>query len=193
MSDSGYANNFHNIEKSWPLIPKTKIIKQATYTSPDSGNTVWPQFLINKSEANNILTPKENIGKSVKPILSGNNYSAGGATTVCKGLGKKGEYTPPPIGPLRSGESCLKSEQDLQSYNQIDSYLKQHNNRANPSTVYIIWGGANNAFIELGKFGDKSIFSKLYFMAKYLITNQVQRADAIQAMKNAAKDIAYDT
>lgn len=45
LSDVGYANNFHKIKKNWPDIPETPtIIKQATYTSPKVGETVWPQF-----------------------------------------------------------------------------------------------------------------------------------------------------
>lgn len=196
LSDSGYANNFHNIDKNWPVIPgSSRKFKQSTYSSPNSNHTVWPQYLEvsnqNVSLPNNIFSPKENIGKSVKPSLNGNNYAAGGATTVCKGIGNGNDYTPPPIGPLRTRETC---DTAVEKYNQIDSYLKQHNNKANPNTIYIIWGGANNAFLQLGNFANnQSALAKIYFLAKYLITGEVSIPSAVKGMTNAAKDIAYDT
>ncbi|AEI36849.1 SGNH/GDSL hydrolase family protein [Francisella salina] len=198
LSDSGYANNFHNIDSGWPLIPgDLKDVKQPTLTSPDKGNTVWIQFLSqdNKilSTPNNIYTPGENINRSVKPVLDGNNYAAGGATTVCKGLGNKGDYTPPPLGPLREGENCLVGQEDIQKHNQIDSYLKQHQNKADPDSIYIIWGGANNLFIQLGYFADnRSILSKIYYLMKYKVTGEVLPDHEILKVENAAEDIASD-
>ncbi|BCD91866.1 hypothetical protein fh0823_20050 [Francisella halioticida] len=200
LSDSGYTNNFHNIDKDWPtILGNSKKVKQATYSSPNEGYTVWPQYLgiNNKSIAtpNNIFTPKKNISRSVKPSLSGNDYAAGGATTICNGIGEKDDYTPPPIGPLRAGESCDNSQQNtIEKYNQIDSYLKQHNNKANPNTIYIIWAGANNTFLQLESFtNNQSILAKVYFLVKYLVTDNVSPTNEIRGMVNAAKDIAYDT
>lgn len=200
LSDVGYANNFHKIKKNWPDIPETPtIVKQATYTSPKVGETVWPQFLALKYRnenigiSNNINTPELNINQSVIPKLIGNNYAAGGSATVCKGIGEDGDYAPSPIGPLRKGEYCDESEVSIQEHNQIDSYLNQNNNQANSNTVYIIWGGANNAFLALNDFSNNtSTLSKLYLLTKYLIVNEVSPMQAISKMQSAADDIAYD-
>lgn len=41
LSDSGYTSTFHNIDKDWPKIPADpKKVKQATYSSPNEGDTV---------------------------------------------------------------------------------------------------------------------------------------------------------
>ncbi|MED7788856.1 SGNH/GDSL hydrolase family protein [Francisella sp. 19X1-34] len=198
LSDAGYANNFHNIDNDWPTIPSnSKKIKQATYSSPDAHYTVWPQYLgiNNKNIAtpNNLLTFPQNINRAVKPFLKGNDYAAGGATTICKGIGEKGDYIPPPIGPLRDGENCMDDSKNIEKYNQIDSYLKQHNNKANPNTIYIIWGGANNAFLQLQAFtNNRSMLVKLYFLIKYSITGSVSPTKELKGMDNAAKDIVYD-
>jgi outer membrane lipase/esterase len=94
LSDAGYANNFHNINSDWPkLSTNSKEPKQPTYSSPDPHYTVWPQCLNMKykniSIPNNIFTLPQNINKAVKPSLNGNDYPAGGATTICKGIGPK--------------------------------------------------------------------------------------------------------
>ncbi|WP_150467846.1 SGNH/GDSL hydrolase family protein [Francisella sp. SYW-9] len=198
LSDAGYANNFYNINSDWPKLPaNSKEPKQATYSSPSDHYTVWPQYLNmkykNVSIPNNILTLPQNINKAVKPTLKGNDYAAGGATTTCEGIGEKGGYTPPPIGPLRGGESCDDNQNIIEKYNQIDSYLKQHGNKANPNTIYIIWGGANNAFLQLQDFTEnQSTLVKLYFLMKYYITGGVSPTKQLKKMNSAAKDIVYD-
>ncbi|QIW10997.1 SGNH/GDSL hydrolase family protein [Francisella sp. LA112445] len=198
LSDTGYANNFHNIDSDWPTIPtNSKMLKQATYSSPDIHYTVWPQYLSESNKdisiPNNIFTLPQNINRAVKPSLKGNDYAAGGATTICKGIGKKGDYIPPPIGPLRDGLNCSDSDNTIEKYNQIDSYLKQHDNKADSNTIYIIWGGANNAFLQLQDFANnQSTLAKLYLLIKYYITGDVSLTKELKGMDSAAKDIAYD-
>ena len=135
--------------------------------------------------------------------LAGNNYAQGGATTTCAGIGLVLDkslfsayappgnvplYMPSPIGPIPqvNGEpaySCPKAQSpneslqpvydQLENYNQIDSYLSQQKlKHADPDKVYILWGGANNLFLEVEK--------------------HPTAAEAAQVMTQAAGDIAYD-
>ena len=102
LSDVGYENNLSNVYNEvfgipWPLIQITKdgsykhtnIEKQPTFTSPQDGNTIWPQFLMDGNATTNTYnTPKTNIGISVKNIpVTGNVYAAGGATITGVGIG----------------------------------------------------------------------------------------------------------
>jgi outer membrane lipase/esterase len=147
LSDSGYYDKLPDSYSGWPTIDGSidSIKKQPTFTTPQKLPTTWLQQLansnkINSAIPNNIGTPKYNIlHKSVTGKLNGNIYAAGGATTVCAGIGgdygPHSSYTPPPVGP-RSNKSC-----PMNRYNQIDSYLKQHDGKANPKDIYIIWAG----------------------------------------------------
>ena len=98
-------------------------------------------------------------------------------------------YIPSPIGPIpqingQPAYSCPKAEspnENLQPVydqsekdNQIDSYLNQHDGDADPEKVYILWGGANNLFIQIQKIPTPSA------------------AEIAKAMAQAAGDIAYD-
>ncbi len=96
-------------------------------------------------------------------------------------------YMPSPIGPIpqvngHPAYSCPKATDaglqpvydQLENYNQIDSYLNQNNGMADASKVYILWGGANNLFLEVAKKPTPSA------------------AEVAQAMTQAAGDIAYD-
>ncbi|WP_440615407.1 SGNH/GDSL hydrolase family protein [Cysteiniphilum sp. 6C5] len=97
-------------------------------------------------------------------------------------------YMPSPIGPIpqvngQPAYSCPKAtDADLQpvydqleNYNQIDSYLSQQPlKHADPNKVYILWGGANNLFLEVAKQPTPS------------------PAAVAQVMTQAAGDIAYD-
>ncbi len=97
-------------------------------------------------------------------------------------------YMPSPIGPIpqvngQPAYSCPKAQSpneslqpvydQLENYNQIDSYLSQQPlKHADPDKVYILWGGANNLFLEVEK--------------------HPTAAEAAQVMTQAAGDIAYD-
>ncbi|WHN66517.1 SGNH/GDSL hydrolase family protein [Cysteiniphilum sp. QT6929] len=103
-------------------------------------------------------------------------------------------YIPSPIGPIpqvngQPAYSCPKaSDADLQpvydqleNYNQIDSYLQTMpfngptgQYQADPDKIYILWGGANNLFLEVAKQPTPSA------------------AEVAQVMTQAAGDIAYD-
>ncbi|WP_151193067.1 SGNH/GDSL hydrolase family protein [Cysteiniphilum sp. JM-1] len=99
-------------------------------------------------------------------------------------------YMPSPIGPIpqvngQPAYSCPKAQSpneslqpvydQLESYNQIDSYLSQQSLKyADPDKVYILWGGANNLFLEVAKQPTPSA------------------AEVAQVMTQAAGDIAYD-
>lgn len=96
-------------------------------------------------------------------------------------------YMPSPIGPIPqvSGHpaySCPKATDanlqpvydQLENYNQIDSYLNQNKGVADPEKVYILWGGANNLFLEVAKKPTPTA------------------AAVAQVMTQAAGDIAYD-
>ncbi len=98
-------------------------------------------------------------------------------------------YMPSPIGPIpqvngQPAYSCPKAQSpneslqpvydQLENYNQIDSYLNQNNGMADASKVYILWGGANNLFLEVAKKPTPSA------------------AEVAQVMTQAAGDIAYD-
>ncbi|AIT09743.1 hypothetical protein LO80_07040 [Candidatus Francisella endociliophora] len=181
LSDVGYYNNLANIwqqkqQKPWPKTIDGKNLKQPTFSTPVI-NAIWSQKLDKlagiKLTTNNLNTPKMNAESGavvVDEISQGNNYAAGGATTTCDGISVDGVYTPPPIGPSQS-ENC-----EINKYNQIDSYLSQHDNQANPNTVYLIWGGANNAFILLSKVASGTISPE----------------EASKGMVDAANDIIKD-
>lgn len=103
-------------------------------------------------------------------------------------------YMPSPIGPIpqvngQPAYSCPKATDanlqpvydQLENYNQIDSYLQSmHFNgatgkhQADPDKVYILWGGANNLFLEVAKKPTPTA------------------AEVAQVMTQAAGDIAYD-
>ncbi|WP_395947362.1 SGNH/GDSL hydrolase family protein [Caedibacter taeniospiralis] len=148
LSDSGYQNLLP-YKQGWPDIPDTATPKSATFTTP--GGKVWGEHLesllgrvVSTNNTNKIPTTSTASGN-----LSGNNYAAGGATTTCTGITVSASgniiYSPPPIGPLRTGETC--PDPSIQQYNQIDNYLTSNSNQADPTAIYILWGGANNIFI----------------------------------------------
>ncbi|MDA0910188.1 MAG: SGNH/GDSL hydrolase family protein [Proteobacteria bacterium] len=148
LSDSGYQNLLQ-ATPGWPNIPDTSTPKLPTFTTP--GGKVWGQHLesILGRNVNTNNTNKLPVTLTASGTLSGNNYAAGGATTTCTGITASDSgniiYSPPPIGPLRTGESC--PDPTIQQYNQIDNYLASNSNQANPNAIYILWGGANNIFI----------------------------------------------
>ena len=177
LSDAGYQDILPNNYPDWPNMPTKQDPKQPTFTSPVPGNTVWPQYLVADYDfkaailPNNQNTPPQNV-LSVDGKMVGNDYAAGGATTTCTGIGLSKDnvnyYTPPPIGPLREGQSC--NDKNIENYNEIDNYLSQHNNKADPNDIYIIFGGANNAFRDMNADAMKSAASDIVFDADYLVS-----------------------
>ncbi len=105
-------------------------------------------------------------------------------------------YMPSPIGPIpqvngQPAYSCPKAQSpneslqpvydQLENYNQIDSYLQTMpfngptgQYQADPDKIYILWGGANNLFLEVAKKPTPTA------------------AEVAQVMTQAAGDIAYD-
>jgi outer membrane lipase/esterase len=180
LSDSGYYDKLPESYSDWPTIDGS-IKKQPTFTTPQKLPTTRLQQLansnkINSAIPNNIGTPEYNIShKSVTGKLNGNIYAAGGATTVCAGIegdyGSHISYIPPPVG-SSSNKSC-----PMNRYNQIDSYLNQHDGKANSKDIYIIWAGANNAFMLL---------------AGTDVNDKEARKKAVSGMQEAAKDVIED-
>ncbi len=170
LSDGGYQDLLQG-QAGWPKIPNTNTPKAPTFTTP--GGVPWSEalaiYLGEAIQVNNTNPVLGTVTSSKEGI--GNNYAAGGATTTCTGitssLNGKLIYSPPPIGPSRSGEKC--QDANIENYNQIDTYLSGHNHVADSNAIYILWGGANNILKA------KSAPNTLPEVAI-----------------NAAKDIAYD-
>ncbi len=187
----------------WPTIPNTSDNKEATYTTP--GGHVWATVLGNLVGQSPALSKPNNINymyparyrwpalRTESATLNGNNYAQGGATTTCEGIGVKilkvPLYIPAPIGPIPTvdgtvhGKPLYSCPQDqfvpagIEKYNQIDSYLSQNGNNADPDKVYILWGGANNLFLEIQKYPNPT---------------KTEAAEIVQAMMQAEGDISYD-
>ena len=144
LSDDGYQN-------SNSAVPAGK---EPTYTTP--GGHVWGYYLgqaLKKPvQPNNLNPPAGNA--NVNPILDGNDYAAGGATTTGQGISIEGKYNPPSVA------------------QQITNYLNQHNQRADPKALYIIWVGANNAFQALNE-GKTTQLPTIMDAAAQDIANQV--------------------
>ncbi|MBK2124207.1 SGNH/GDSL hydrolase family protein [Fangia hongkongensis] len=174
LSDGGYQDLLYKIySDQWPKIPNTNTPKAPTFTTP--GGMPWSEALatyLGEAIQVNNTNPVPSTMTSTKE-KKGNNYAAGGATTTCTGITStnplNGEliYSPPPIGPSRSGEKC--QDANIESYNQIDNYLSGHNHVADSSAIYILWGGANN-----------------------ILKAQGSPNTLPEVAINAAKDIAYD-
>ncbi len=188
---------------AWPTIPNTSDNKEATYTTPGGhvwatvlGNLVGQSPALSKPNNINYMDPMHGILPTESASLNGNNYAQGGATTTCEGIGLiihiRGKtypiYVPAPIGPIPTvdgtvhGKPLYSCPQDpdvpqsaeIEKYNQIDSYLSQNGNNADPDKVYILWGGANNLFLEIQKQPKPS------------------KNEVTQTMIQAAGDISYD-
>ncbi|MGQ4002107.1 SGNH/GDSL hydrolase family protein [Francisellaceae bacterium CB300] len=205
LSDAGYYNNLPNVWQTflagdpWPLMHDEATPKEPTFSTPVK-NAIWVQQLgvlgltkINK--LNNLNTIPSNINTTkavveiINPLPSNSIYAAGGATTLCNGLPSpannqgQGIYMAPPIGPLQPGKGgsvdiCPLGSHDINSYNQIDSYLKNidTSKKLLEQNIHIIWGGANNAFLLLAQVGAGAISPE----------------QAIQGMAEVAQDIIND-
>lgn len=133
-----------------------------TFTTP--GGLVWSQQL--GKDFGRPVTPNNDYklymktypgrisdpGSVVSQTEEGNCYAAGGATTSGTGLGMGSLYAPPSVN------------------DQVQNFLLQHNNAADPNALYIIWAGANN-------------------ILKLLANNNTNPADYAKASSTAASDI----
>lgn len=155
LSDAGYLDNSRN------FLPKGK---RPTFTNIDGHE--WGYYLcraLNLAFAPNNLNPPKN-NKWVSGKLVGNNYAAGGSRAAIdtSGFGYKDLYNPPAL------------------QWQINQFLLQHNNRASPTALYIIWSGANDMFkpvLEKHAFGTiASIDHATNIIAQQII--RLQKAGA---------------
>lgn len=110
---------------------------------------------------NNQAPPSGNQYVSGKK--QGNDYAAGGATTMGPGIGKPGIYNPPSID------------------EQVTHYLQQHHQVADPNALYIIWGGVNYILTSINKGDQKDVIELDALHAADNIVNIAQRLIATGA------------
>lgn len=156
-----FGDNFNDVGYQDHLsLPQQK---KPIYTSPNG--YIWITYLAGllgrPVSVNNQNPPNGN--KYVSGEKKGNDYAAGGATTMGIGIGKPGIYNPPSID------------------EQVTHYFAQHNKIADPDALYIIWGGVNDIFTSINKGDQKDVIELNALHAAGNIINAVQRLIAAGA------------
>mgnify|MGYP000140169812 CR=1 FL=1 len=136
LTDSGYQNNNPDV---------IRIHKTPQWTSP--GGHVWAYYFMQNvladcKHSKNTLSPNNKdaaslfspVPRYINPVLNGNNYAAGGATTGGKGILNTANYKSP---------SLLE---------QVDYYVNHDVSQQTLNTertIYLIWSGSNDIIKKL--------------------------------------------